>query len=126
MKVIATKGIRQGRVFAALAMAGMLIGCAPSKQLRPHDWALEMQNADTRESHSQLADHYEEMARVMDDDAAEQRQILEQYQRQPHKYGKRILDLKARANDMIMDFEKAAEESRKMAEYHRQFAEESR
>lgn len=126
METIVTKGIRQGRVCAALVMVGMLIGCAQDKQLRPHDWALEMQNADTREAHGQLADHYEEMAKVMDDDAAEQRQILEQYQRQPHKYGKRILDLKARANDMIMDFEKAAAESRQMAEYHRQFAAESR
>jgi hypothetical protein len=126
MEAIATKGIRQGRVFVALVIAGIMIGCAQDKQLRPHNWALEMQNADTREAHNQLADHYEEMAKVMDGDAAEQRQILEQYQRQPHKYGKRILDLKARANAMIMDFEKAAKESRQMAEYHRQFAEESR
>lgn len=58
----------------------------------------------------------------MDDDAAEERKMLDQYMASPHKYGKKILDIKARSLSMIHDFEMAAQESRKMAAYHRQLA----
>lgn len=118
MKTFILQAIQAGLLTTALALGG----CA-SKDLHPHDWALEVQNAETREAHNLLAEHYEDVAKAMDADAKEEREMLEQYQRQPHKYGKRILDLKARAHDMIMDFEKAAQDSRKMAEYHRKFAE---
>lgn len=118
MRTIIQQIIPAGLLAAALALGG----CA-SRELQPHDWALEVQNAETREAHSLLAEHYEDVAKAMDADAEEERRMLEQYQRQPHKYGKRILDLKARAQAMIMDFEKAAQESRQMAEYHRKFAE---
>jgi hypothetical protein len=60
----------------------------------------------------------------MDADAAEERRMLSNIQANPHKYGKQILDLKARAEAMIRDFENAARESRKMAAYHRQLAKE--
>lgn len=118
MKTITLQAIQAGLLASVL----FLSGCA-SKDLQPHDWALEVQNAETREAHNLLANHYEDIAKAMDADAEEERRMLEQYQRQPHKYGKRILDLKARAQAMVMDFEKAAQESRKMAEYHRKFAE---
>jgi hypothetical protein len=119
MKAITLQAIQTGLLASTLALGG----CA-SKELHPHDWALEVQNAETREAHNLLAEHYEDVAKTMDADAEEERRMLEQYQRQPYKYGKQILDLKARAQAMIMDFEKAAQESRKMAEYHRKFAEE--
>lgn len=83
-----------------------------------------MQTADTREAHERLAKHYEEIA--LQAGADEEREMLIQYQANPHKYGKRILDLKARAEAMIRDLEMAAQESRRLAEYHRQLAEESR
>ncbi|NJD07847.1 MAG: hypothetical protein FIA97_15340 [Methylococcaceae bacterium] len=114
------------KVIVASAFAGLIGGCAASQDIRPHDWALEVQNADTRSAHLSLADHYEEVAKTMDADAAEERRMLAKYQANPHKYGKQILDLKARSEAMILDFENAARESRKMAEYHRQFASESR
>lgn len=110
-------------ILASVAILA-LSACA-SKEIKPHDWALDVQNAETREAHELLADHYEEVAKAMDADAAEERAMLAQYQSHPHKYGKRILDLKAHAEAMIMDFEKAARESREMARYHRSFAEES-
>lgn len=117
MKTIALQTLQAGLLASALTLSG----CA-SKDLQPHDWALEVQNADTREAHNLLANHYEEIAKSMDADAEEERRMLEQYQRQPHKYGKQILDLKARSQAMVLDFEKAAQDSRKMAEYHRKFA----
>lgn len=90
--------------------------------VQAHSWALAVQTAETRAAHEQLAEHYEEIAKTMDADAAEEREMLQQYQASPHKYGKRILDLRAQANAMIRDFEMAAAESRKMAQYHRQMA----
>ena len=98
------------------------VACAPGNTLKPHDWALEVQNAETREAHNRLAEHYEEIARSMDADAAEEQAMLDKYVASPHKYGKQILDIKARSQAMIHDFELAAAESRKMAAYHRQLA----
>lgn len=109
---------------AVLFLTVFLIACAGKKEIAPHDWAFDVQNADTREAHLLLANHYEEIAKAMDADAEEERRMLEKYQAQPYKYGRQILDLKARAQGMIMHFEKAAEDSRKMAKYHRQFAQE--
>lgn len=108
-----------------LVAAMLALSACANKEIKPHNWALDVQNAETREAHELLADHYEEIAKAMDADADEERAMLAQYQAHPHRYGKRILDLKAHAEAMIMDFEKAARESREMASYHRSFAVES-
>jgi hypothetical protein len=113
------------RAITVLMIAAIMAACAPGKEMQPHDWALDVQNAGTREAHILLAEHYEEVARNMQTEAEEEKRMLTQYQANPHKYGKRILDLKAQAQAMILDLEKAARESRQMAEYHRRFAEES-
>lgn len=115
------------RTGAAIVLAGLAgIGCATKTELKPQNWALAVQTAETREAHERLADHYEEIAQTMDADASEEKAMLAQYEANPHKYGKRLLDLKARAGAMIRDFELAAQESRRMANYHRQMATESR
>lgn len=111
-------------VVALAALTG--VACATRTELKPQNWALAVQTAETREAHERLADHYDEIAATMDADAAEEKAMLAQYEANPHKYGKRLLDLKARASAMIRDFELAASESRKMANYHRQMATESR
>ena len=103
-------------------MATVLTSCATNKAPQPHDWALEVQTAETREAHSRLAEHYDEIAKTMEADAAEEQAMLNKYIGSPHKYGKQILDIKARSQAMIHDFELAAGESRKMAAYHRQLA----
>jgi hypothetical protein len=92
------------------------------KSPRPHNWALAVQTAETRENHEALAKHYDEVAQQMLADAEEEKAMLEQYQAKPWKYGKRIQDLKAHATAMIRDFEFAAKESKQMADYHRQLA----
>jgi hypothetical protein len=107
-------------LLVALTLA--LGGCVSNKDLKPHDWAMDVQTAETREAHNSLADHYEDIAQMMDADAAEERRMLDKYITSPHKYGKQIQDIKGRSNAMIRDFEMAAAESRKMAAYHRQLA----
>lgn len=103
-------------------MAVVLSACATNQHPQPHDWALDVQTAETREAHNRLAQHYEEIAKTMDADAVEEKAMLDKYIGSPHKYGKQILDIKARSQSMIHDFELAAAESRKMAAYHRQLA----
>jgi hypothetical protein len=44
----------------------------------------------------------------------------------PYKYGKRFQDLKANATAEIRNLELAASESRQLAEYHRQMAQEAK
>lgn len=105
-----------------LVLALALGACATGNVPKPHDWALELQTAETRDAHNRLAEHYEDVACTMDADATEERAMLDKYIASPHKYGKQILDIKARSQAMIHDFELAAAESRKMAAYHRQLA----
>lgn len=105
-----------------LGLAVCIGGCMNTKPLEPHDWALDVQTASTREAHNSLAEHYEQVAETMDKDAAEERRMLDKYITTPYKYGKQILDIKSRSLRMIQDFEMAAKESRQMAQYHRQLA----
>lgn len=105
-----------------IGLALLISGCANNKEIKPHDWALDVQTASSREAHNSLADHYEQVAKSMDEDAVEERRMLDKYLATPHKYGKQILDIKARSQRMIQDFEMAAKESRQMADYHRQLA----
>jgi hypothetical protein len=112
-------------LLAIAGVLGLLVACAPAKELRPHRWAHAVQTAETREAHMELARHYEEVAQQMMADAQEEREMLAEYRANPHKYGRRILDLKTHAEAMIRDFELAAKEALQMAEYHRQLAAEA-
>lgn len=107
---------------ALILVAAGLIACTPGKVLKPHDWAMDVQTAETREAHNSLAEHYEDIAKTMDADAAEEQRLLNAYNASSHKYGKNIHDIKARSEAMVRDFKLAAEESRKMAAYHRELA----
>jgi outer membrane murein-binding lipoprotein Lpp len=100
----------------------LLAGCASGPEFRAHDWAYEAQTAESKEAHLRLAKHYEEVARMMDAEAEEERRMLTQYRSRSDVYGNQILDLNTRAEAMVRDFEKTAADSRKMAEYHRQLA----
>lgn len=106
--------------------AGLMSACATESGLKPQSWAKAVQTADSQDAHMRLADHYEDIAKTLDADAQEEREMLDQYIAKPWKYGKRIQDLKARADAMVRDLEMAAKESRQMAEYHRQMAMEER
>jgi hypothetical protein len=110
-----------------LGCVGLLAACATDTTApKPHDWALAVQTAETRDAHLKLADHYEEIAKTLDADAEEERAMLKEYVARPWKYGKRIQDMKTQGSAMVRDLEKAAQESRQMAEYHRQMASEAK
>lgn len=101
----------------------LLSACASNEKISPPTWAHSKLTAETRESHKALAQHYEEVANEMRNDADEEREQLNHYQMKPEKYGKQIQDLKARSERMVRDFELAAQESQELADYHRQLAE---
>jgi hypothetical protein len=100
----------------------LLSACATENVPQPQSWAKAVQTADTQDAHLRLANHYEEIAKTLDADAQEEREMLKEYMARPWKYGKRIQDLKSQAGAMVRDLEMAAKESRQMAEYHRQMA----
>jgi predicted phage gp36 major capsid-like protein len=84
------------------------------------DWATAAESAVTPEAHASLANHFEELAQTAEANADEQRRMLADYQARPHRYGRRIKDLRARASALLRDFEAAARDARQMAELHRQ------
>lgn len=109
----------------AFVLAAVLsVGCA-SKSGQT-DWRLPVQEAESAEDHEQFAKHYEDVAQTMQASADEERRVLTDYQRRPHRYGRRIKDLKAQSMVLLRDYEKSAKDAREMAEYHRQMASELR
>lgn len=94
-------------------------GCA-TKTNTAADWARAAENAGTPEAHESLASHFEEIAKTAEANADEQRRMLADYQARPHRYGRRIKDLRARSSALLRDFEASAKDARQMAELHRQ------
>jgi hypothetical protein len=84
------------------------------------DWARAAENAGTPEEHESLAIHFEDLAKTAEANADEQRRMLADYQARPHRYGRRIKDLRARSSALLRDFEAEAKDARQMAELHRQ------
>jgi predicted small lipoprotein YifL len=123
---------RQKRGFMSIKLAPLTIvlllvltACAQKQPMDAPDWALAVQTAETREAHQDLAEQHEQVASKLLAQADEERSMLNKYIANPHKYGKRIQDLKAHAQREIGDLELAAKESRQLAEYHRQLASEA-
>lgn len=117
--------MKHRNIIAILAAAALLTGCATTETRNtpePHHWAKVVQTADSKESHLRLAEHYDDIAKTLEADAVEEKEMLAEYLARPWKYGKRIQDLKSRASAMIQDLEMAAKESRQMADYHRLMA----
>jgi len=113
----------KNNLILAFTFASLLLSaCASKEKISPPTWAHSKLTEETRESHKALAQHYEEVATEMRNDADEEREQLNHYQTKPYKYGKQIQDLKARSERMIRDFELAAKESQELADYHRQLA----
>lgn len=102
-----------------------LTGCASREPHEPPNWALAVQTAESKEAHQALADHYDDVAGKLSAEANEERRVLDKYIAAPHKYGKRIQDLKARAQSEINALELASKESTQLARYHRLLAEEA-
>jgi hypothetical protein len=72
--------------------------------------------------HETVAEHYETMAREMQDKMLEQKQLREHYQNKSYFYGKAAPDLQAHADALIRKYELSAKASLQEAAVHRQLA----
>lgn len=113
MKVILIPAL----ILAALVTAGCATKTSPSQ-----DWAAAAQNAESAAGHEALAKHFDEIAATEEANAEEQRRALADYQARPHRYGRRIKDLRARSGAMLRDFEAGAADAKAMAALHREIA----
>lgn len=104
----------------ALILAVMVSTSCATKNNAAMDWAAAAQNADTTEAHEALAQHFDELAKAAEANAEEERRALADYQARPHRYGRRIKDLRARSGALLRDYEAAANDARQMAALHRQ------
>jgi len=107
---------------ALVLAASVTASCASKTERTPQDWAQAAQKAETAADHEQLAKHYDELAQTLQASADEERRMLTEYQRRPHRYGRRIKDLRARSIALVRDFEATARDNRAMADFHRQMA----
>ena len=110
----------------ALILAALLTAACAAKSSPPQDWAAIAEKADTADGHEALAKHFDEIAASEAANAEEQRRALADYQARPHRYGRRIKDLRARSGAMLRDFEAGAADAKAMADLHRQIAAEMR
>ncbi len=97
----------------------LLDGCGG---INPHpmDMNLAVQNAETKADHLALAEHYEAAAAEMQAKVEEHKKLLAQYESKSYRYGRQAQDLKAHCQNLINDYQKAAEENLSMAKMHRQ------
>ena len=102
-----------------------LISCA---HVNPHpmDMTNAIQSAKTSEDHYALARHYQAAAESMQARADEQKRCLTEYRKHGYYYGRKTIDVKEHAQALAHIYEEAAEENRRMAESHRQMAEEAK
>lgn len=102
---------------------GLLASCA---QTNPHsmDMTASVQSAKTKADHQALADHYEAVAKDMDNKGEEHKKILAQFLKDPHDYPKSYLggNFENHCKRLINIYEQAADANREMAKMHRQMA----
>jgi ABC-type Fe3+-citrate transport system substrate-binding protein len=106
-----------------LLALGLLSACS---EMNPHamDMNQALHNPKSKADHEALAQHYEEVAKEMQDKAEEHKKILSQYEREPWLLGKQAVDFGVHCKNLINVYEKAAEENLEMAKMQNQLAEE--
>ena len=113
------------RLFFIILAALTLVSCA---HIDPHpmDMTSAIRSAKTSKDHYALARHYQAAAEAMQARADEQKRYLTEYRKHGYYYGRKTIDVKEHAKALARIYEEAAEENRRMAESHRQMAEEAK
>ena len=113
------------RLFFVILAAPTLVSCA---HIDPHpmDMTSAIRSAKTSKDHYALARHYQAAAEAMQARADEQKRYLTEYRKHGYYYGRKTTDVKEHAQALARIYEEAAEENRRMAESHRQMAEEAK
>jgi hypothetical protein len=103
---------------------GLLVSCT----INPHpmDMTQAVQSATTRGDHENLAKHYEDAAKEMQEKAADHKRMLARYEANKGLYGKNAQSLISHCQGLVRIYEQAAAENKSMAESHRQIAAEAK
>lgn len=111
--------MKTSKIFAALAIAGLLASCA---QTDPHPMNMTqmVQNAKTSADHEALAKHYDDAAKEMLAKVDEHKKLLEQYT--TGSYGRLAQPMKDHCEFLIRTYQQAADANMKMAAEHRKMA----
>ncbi|SEF73601.1 hypothetical protein SAMN05216403_10784 [Nitrosospira multiformis ATCC 25196] len=113
------------RLFFVILTGLTLMSCAHIDS-HPMDMTSAIRNAKTAKDHYVLARHYQAAAEAMQARADEQKRYLTEYRKHGYYYGRKTIDVKEHAQALAHIYEEAAEENRRMAESHRQMAEEAK
>ena len=113
------------RLYFVILTALAVISCA---HIDPHpmDMTSAIRSAKNRKDHYDLARNYRAAAEGMQARADEQKRCLTEYQKHGYYYGRKTIDAKEHAQALVRVYEEAAEENRRMAESHREMAEEAK
>lgn len=107
-------------LFITLMLTLVLLDGCGGINPHPMDMSQAVQNAESKADHEALAEHYEAAAAEMQAKAEEHKKLLAQYESKSYRYGRQAQDLKAHCQNLINDYERAAEENLIMAKMHRQ------
>jgi hypothetical protein len=113
------------RLFFIILTALAFMSCA---HVEPHpmDMTSVIRSAKTSKDHYALARHYQAAAEAMQAKANEQKRCLTEYRKHGYYYGRKTIDVKEHVQALARIYEEAAEENRRMAESHREMAEEAK
>jgi len=90
------------------------------------DMSAAIAGAKSVSDHTDLAKHYDDAAKDMQNRAEEHKKLLAQYEAKSYLYGKQADSFKTHCQALIGLYQKAAEENRMMADTHRQMAKETK
>lgn len=111
-------------LLVAVGLSGLLASCS----INPHsmDMTQAVQSARSSADHASLAKHYEDAAKVMQDEASAHKRMLAQYESNRSLYGKQAQNMISHCQGLVRVYEQAAAENMSMAESHRQMAAEAK
>lgn len=79
------------KTLLALCASIMLTACASQPTTSPAHWAHAVKTAQTREDHLRLAEHYDEVAKTLEANAAEEGQMLRECRARPWNKAKEFM-----------------------------------
>ena len=116
------------KIFLALIVSAVLTGACTQMKTHPMDMSAAVAGAKTGADHTNLATHYDEVAKDMEAKVVEHKKLLAHYQKESYLYPsvKQTPSMADHCQTLINLYQKAAEENRMMADSHRQMAKEAK
>ena len=115
-----------GNIFAALAMAGLLVSMSPvaiaAEPIDTPEIRAAIQNATSWSDHEAVAKYYEDAATQMQAKVTEEKELLEQYENKSYLYGRQAQDLQSHTAALIRHHEQTVAADMQEAALHHQMA----